>query len=219
MKREVSTVRRVLRSLPGYPLLRRARRRLEQGYESLRRVGTTQEHWSRVVMNRETRSIIRSLEPGKLKTLEISGSAWGKREHFKEYRQVSYPEFDLCGSPLDETFDLVIAEQVFEHLLWPHRAGRNVYRMLNPGGHFLLTLPFLIRIHASPTDCTRWTETGIKYLLAECGFSMDRIRTGSWGNRACVRANFPRWIYYRPLFHSLRNEPNFPVHVWAIAQK
>jgi len=192
---------------------------LRRGYEALRTLGKTNEYWGRVVMNRETRKIVRGLKPNTLKTLEISGSSWGKWESFKEYKEVHHPDFDICGSSLEETFDLIIAEQVFEHLLWPYRAGRNVYRMLNPNGYLLITTPFLIRIHDQPIDCSRWTEIGIKYFLAECGFSLERIQTGSWGNRTCIRANFTRWAPYRPLFHSLRNEPRFPMVVWAIAQK
>jgi SAM-dependent methyltransferase len=170
-------------------------------------------------MNREARKLIRDLRPVPHKVLEISGEQWGQWEAFREYRSVHYPEFDLCASTLDEKFDLILAEQVFEHLLWPYRAGKNVYAMLNKGGYFFITTPFLVRVHWYPEDCSRWTETGIKHLLAECGFALDRIRTGSWGNRACVRANFARWTLYRPLFHSLRNEPEFPVVVWVLAQK
>ena len=182
-------------------------------------VGSVQEHWARVVMNRETQKLIRTLPTTELKALEISGDEWGKWVSFKSYKIVQYPDFDLCASVLDETFDLIIAGQVFEHLLWPYRAGKNVYQMLRPGGHFLVTTPFLLRVHNFPTDCSRWTETGMKYFLAECGFALDRIRTGSWGNRACIRANYFRWAFYRPRFHSLRNEPDFPVVVWALAQK
>ncbi len=170
-------------------------------------------------MNRETRNIIKNLRPEELKVLEISGSSWGERESFKSYREAHYPDLDICETSLEETFDLIIAEQVFEHLAWPYRAGRNVYEMLNADGYFLVTTPFLIRMHYCPTDCTRWTEMGMKYFLAECGFSLERIQTGSWGNRACIRANFSKWVNYRPLFHSLRNETDFPAVVWALAQK
>ena len=38
----------------------------------------------------------------------------------------------------------------------------------------------------------------------------------SWGNRQCVVGNFDRWPAYRR-WHSLRNEPDFPVQVWAFA--
>ena len=176
-------------------------------------------YWARIVMDRETRKLVQSIQPRQLSVLEISGDGWGRREQFKTYRAVDYPEFDICESALGEQFDLIIAEQVFEHLQWPYRAGKHVYQMLRARGHFLITTPFLVRVHKQPYDCSRWTETGIRYFLAECGFDLERIQTGSWGNRACVRANFLHWAPYRPGRHSLHNEPNFPVAVWAFAQK
>jgi SAM-dependent methyltransferase len=200
-----------VKSLPGYALLPRLYRRLLWRDAS--------HHWARIVMVRETRKLVQSVQPRQLNVLEISGDYWGRVEQFKTYRSVHYPEFDICASALTEQFDLIIAEQVFEHLLWPYRAGKHVYQMLRPGGHFLMTTPFLIRIHKAPDDCSRWTETGIRYFLAECGFDLERIRTGSWGNRACVRSNFTRWAWYRRWWHSLHNEPDFPVVVWAFAQK
>jgi SAM-dependent methyltransferase len=178
-----------------------------------------QHHWVRTVMDRETRQLVQSIGPQQLNALEISGRTWGRIEQFKTYRSVHYPDFDICADTLPEQFDLILAEQVWEHLLWPYRAGKNVYAMLRPGGHFLITTPFLIRIHGGwYSDCTRWTETGIKHFLAECGFGLEKIQTGSWGNRACVRANFKSWAWKWP-WRSLRNEPDFPVVVWALAQK
>jgi SAM-dependent methyltransferase len=180
------------------------------------------QHWCRVVMNRECEKLVAGLGPERLTVLEISGYAWGKRGlPFRSYQATTFPEFDICASILDERFDLIIAEQVFEHLPWPYRAGRHVWEMLAPGGHFLITTPFLVRVHAeyNNDDCSRWTESGIRYLLAECGFDLDAITTGSWGNRACVRANFTRWVRYYAGLHSLKNEPDFPFVVWALAQK
>ena len=176
--------------------------------------------WSRVVMSSECHQLVEDLQPGKLSALEISGSSFGGVD-FKEYQSVHHPEYDVCAMLLPETFDLIIAEQVFEHLLWPYRAGKNVYRMLNPDGHFLISTPFLVKVHEIPDDCTRWTETGLEYFLAECGFPREKVRTGSWGNKACVKSNFGRqWpVRYRRRIHSLHNEPNYPYHVWALAQK
>jgi SAM-dependent methyltransferase len=180
--------------------------------------GLENESWGRVVMRRECHQLIEELQPERLKALEISGDHFSGLD-FKEYRTVYFPEYDVCTMLLPETFDLIIAEQVFEHLLWPYRAGKNVYQMLNVEGHFLISTPFLVRIHSYPTDCTRWTETGLKHFLAECGFPLEKIRTGSWGNRACIQANFTKWVSYRRRLHSLHNEPGFPFQVWAIAQK
>ena len=211
MNNKTPLFRALMKSLSDYPALRRL-------YLTLKGVGFSEKHWARVVMDRETKEIVNSLSPGHLATLEISGSSWSQIP-FKGYKALHYPDFDICESILEETFDLIIAEQVFEHLLWPYRAGRNVYKMLNQNGCFLVTTPFLVRVHDEPTDCSRWTEMGIKYFLAECGFDVKRIQTGSWGNGACVRANFFKWVEYRPWFHSLKNDPAFPVVVWALARK
>ena len=181
--------------------------------------GDTEDQWQRIVLNREVRRLIAGIDPGRRKVLEISGTSWPRDGYFAEYRSVDYPEFDVCAAPLGAKFDLVIAEQVFEHVLWPYRAGRNVHQMLESGGYFLITTPFMIKVHECPNDCTRWTETGLRYLLAECGFPLDKIVTGSWGNRACVRANLRWWQIYQPWRHSLRNDPEFPVQVWALAQR
>ncbi|PPS46163.1 methyltransferase type 12 [Chroococcidiopsis sp. TS-821] len=173
--------------------------------------------WVRIITNRECFKLLKELELSKLNALEISGNRY-RQLGFQSYTQVNYPEFDICKERLPQTFNIIIAEQVFEHLLWPYRAGKNVYDMLEPGGYFLISTPFLVRIHNCPVDCSRWTETGLKYLLAECGFPLESIRTSSWGNRECVKANFKDWVlfgWYRPL----HNEPNYPVQVWALAQK
>lgn len=175
------------------------------------------EQWLRVVMNREVEALVRGLGPARLSVLEISGNAWERPGFFRSYESAEYPEFDVCAAPLARQFDLVIAEQVFEHLLWPYRAGKNVRAMVKPGGHFLITTPFLLRIHEHPFDCSRWTELGLKCLLAECGFDEDLITTGSWGNRECVEGNLERWQVFQPWRHSLKNDPKYPIVVWALA--
>jgi len=174
--------------------------------------------WVKVVMYQECFKLIEDLGPSKLDVLEISaGKAW-RQLGFKSYTEANFPEFDVCSMTLPKTYDLIIADQVFEHLLWPYRAGKNVCSMLKPGGHLLVSTPFLIRVHYDPVDCSRWTELGMKHLLAECGFPIDGIKTGSWGNRSCVKANFRTWAW-RGWFKSLTNEPGFPVTVWALAKK
>jgi hypothetical protein len=175
--------------------------------------------WTRVVMNDATRALVETLGPKRLRALEISGEQWADAG-FKFYTTTSYPEYDVCSGPLPHRYDIILADQVLEHLLWPYRAGRNIYEMLEPGGYFMASVPFLIRVHNNPTDCTRWTEVGLKYFLAECGFPLEAIRTGSWGNRDCVIESFKmNATPYRKRIHSLHNEPDFPVHVWALAQK
>lgn len=91
--------------------------------------------------------------------------------------------------------------------------------MLDNGGFFLITTPFLIKVHNVPFDCSRWTASGLKHFLAECGFSLEKIFTDSWGNKACVVGNLDKWEKYNKHFHSLKNDPEFPIVVWGLAQK
>jgi SAM-dependent methyltransferase len=175
--------------------------------------------WCRVVMNRETLRLVTALGPEGLDVLEVSGTGWRDLLPFRSYLTVDYPNYDLCAERLTTEFDLIVAEQVFEHLPYPRRAGLNAHAMLRPGGHLLMTTPFLLKVHNHPMDCTRWTETGARFFLADCGFPIDSVVTGSWGNRACVVGNFRTWARYNRWVHSLRNEPDYPVVVWALARK
>src|ERR1035437_7647633 len=161
-------------------------------------VGYDHRHWTRPVMYERCAALLQALHPSQLDALEISAGQYWQTLGFKSFTEANYPQFDICQHVLGSQYDVIIADQVFEHLLWPYRAARNVHSMLKPGGHFLVTTPFLIRVHAIPYDCTRWTETGIKHFLNECGFPMDGILTGSWGNRSCVKANFSKWSVCRP---------------------
>jgi SAM-dependent methyltransferase len=183
------------------------------------RVGFDTTDWLRVVMYRECFAFIHSINPETLDVLEISGGPqWRRNFNFRSYTSTDFPDFDICAETLDRQFDLIIADQVFEHLPWPMRAGRNVHAMLRPGGYFVIATPFLVRIHEVPIDCSRWTEQGLSYLLQECGFEASNIKTASWGNRKCLNANLFKWRRYG-FYRSLANEPNFPVMVWAIARK
>lgn len=186
---------------------------------ALRAIGYDTTDWVRVELYRACFAHIRSLGPENLDALEISaGPQWRRALNFRSFTATDYPGFDICAETLPRRFDVIIADQVFEHLPWPLRAARNVHAMLKPGGTFVIATPFLLRVHASPIDCNRWTEQGLSYLLQEAGFEEDHIETHSWGNRACVKANFLRWPK-RGFFGSLKNEPNFPVMVWAYARK
>lgn len=192
-------------------------------WEKLRRAvratGYDTTDWVRTVMYREAFAYISRLGPEQMDALEIAGgNQWTRALPFKSYESTEYPGFDICTDTLPRQFDLIIADQVFEHLKWPYRAGRNVLAMLKPGGVFVISTPFLVRVHRAPIDCSRWTPDGLSYLLQECGFEAHNIETGAWGNRSCLKANLTSWRK-RGFFGSLKNEPDYPVMVWAFARK
>jgi len=175
-------------------------------------------HLTRAVYQPHCRSLIESMRPEGLDVLEISAGETWKHLPFQSYTEMNFPAFDICQDRLDRQFDLIIADQVFEHLLWPYRAGRNVLAMLRPGGSFLVMTPFLIRIHEGPHDCSRWTALGMRHFFAEVGFPLDHVQAWSWGNVGAVKANLLTWgrVGWRK---SLPNSVSHPVSVWALATK
>jgi len=42
----------------------------------------------------------------------------------------------------DESFDIVITQDVFEHIADPKKGFKEIHRVLKPGGHYILTVPF-----------------------------------------------------------------------------
>ncbi len=172
-------------------------------------------------MNGEIDRFIRSLNCPHIDALEISGSGSQGRYPFRSYQTASFPDYDVCRGPLaPEKFDLIIAEQVLEHVLRPDLAAVHVHQMLRPGGVFVVSTPFLLKIHGHPSDLYRWTEHGMRLLLETAGFSV--IGTGSWGNRECLLADLSpgmQWTSYNPSIHTLNNEPQFPIVIWAFGSK
>jgi len=185
-------------------------------------IGYDLTHLTRKVYWDDCAERIKSWRPETLDVMEISAGEKWRKFPFRSFRALDYPDHDICDEAFDPSlegaFDLIIADQVFEHLLWPYRAARNVHRMLRPGGRFLVMTPFLIRVHEVPHDCSRWTETGMRYFLAEAGFPLEDIETASWGNADALKASLVTWgrVGWR---RSLPNDPRFPITVWAVARK
>lgn len=171
------------------------------------------------------RDLIQGLGPEKLDTCEISAGENTDWRHlgYRSYRTLEWPDFDLSVEPLapglSGQFDLVIADQVLEHLLWPLRGVRNIHALLRPGGHALLMTPFLYPLHGHPVDCSRWSQDGLRHLLAEGGFALEDIQTWGWGNKWAARqllTNWPRMGWRRKL---PPNDPRCLLVVWALAKR
>jgi len=79
----------------------------------------------------------------------------------------------------DATFDVIVANNVIEHLHDPADAVREMRRVLRPGGQLLYTIPFLYPIHEAPHDYTRFTLYGLARLFRD--FSSVEIHDrGGW---------------------------------------
>ena len=178
------------------------------------------EHWLRETLNESVAEHIRSLGPEGLSAAEISGG-FHAGHPWREYTTLDFPAFDLCAPPArHRRFDVVICEQVLEHVPQPFAAVETLGELCVPGGHVIVSTPFLVRVHELPmyglADYWRFTPRGLRALLESTGLTVERIE--SWGNRRVIAANLDWWSRRRP-WQTLRNEPDLPVQVWAFARK
>jgi len=181
---------------------------------------------NRVVQRREGHALIRALPTAQMDCAEISGNFWARNHDWKSATSFDYPEHDICNGAFRDAdgavrqFDMVIADQVWEHLDRPYAATRAVFEMLRPGGYFYVAVPFFVRFHAYPVDCSRWTARGLKNLLVEAGFDEALVQSFQWGNLEAARLDCSRrWTKYDARQHDLTNDPDYPVVSWALGRK
>lgn len=107
----------------------------------------------------------------------------------------------VCSSnniPLPtDTFDAVMCTQTLQHVEDPAGTLKEIHRLMKSNGHFLLTVPFATKIVAEPkgderADYWRYTEYGLRRLMAASGFEIQSIKplTGYSGTLAGSRNYF-----------------------------
>ncbi len=93
------------------------------------------------------------------------------KEHFG-YEAPDTLYFRTCGTwPVgDGVGDLVLMTEVLEHVLDPAAFLAEAFRVLCPGGHLVMTVPFAARWHFIPHDYWRFTPSCLERLLRGVGF-------------------------------------------------
>lgn len=71
--------------------------------------------------------------------------------------------------------DLVITQEVLEHVADPFKAIEEIHRVLKPGGTLYIQLPFIIGYHPGPTDFWRFTREGIVRLIEIAGLQCQEV--------------------------------------------
>jgi SAM-dependent methyltransferase len=90
------------------------------------------------------------------------------------------------------SFDSIICIEVFEHVFQPTAILTELNRVLKPGGHLLMTIPFAWEEHEVPYDYSRYTSFGISHLLESHGFRILNLNKSS----NFVETVFQLWNLY-----------------------
>jgi len=100
---------------------------------------------------------------------------WGNSLHNKSFCDI---EADLNKDlPLDnEFFDTVLATDVLEHIHNPEKFMSETARILNPGGHLILGVPFMYWIHENH-DYHRYTKQMLELYCEKNQLKIIRIVT------------------------------------------
>ena len=143
----------------------------------------------------------------------------------------NYPDENLLAlSYADESFDFILSDQVLEHLEGnPQQAFEESWRVLRPGGIAVHTTVFIYPVHGYPVrgdagDYWRFTPEALKLL----GRRFARIlECEGWGNFEAwkaIRNGLPSLGIPHARWHPLhrlatRNDPEWPMMTWIVAQK
>lgn len=113
--------------------------------------------------------------------------------HASEYVGIDYVKFpaftakdmvgDITNLPFEkESFDIVLNNQVIEHVNDPKKVLNEINRVIVVGGTLILTAPQMCRIHGEPHDYYRFTKFGLEYLITSSGFEIVSIESmgGFW---------------------------------------
>ena len=109
---------------------------------------------------------------------DISGclKGWHAEEVENCDIQTSIPGAMLCDLTQiprpDNSYDSILCNAVLEHVPHPEEVMLELRRLLKPGGHVAISVPFLQPFHPTPFDFRRYTREGILQLAERTGFQV-----------------------------------------------
>ena len=99
------------------------------------------------------------------KYLGVDLSINPKAEHFID--------FDSKTSLPDNYADIILSNQVLEHVDNPSGYLKEALRILKPGGSIILTTHGYWFYHPTPNDYWRWTSAGLKKIVEAEGYKIN----------------------------------------------
>jgi hypothetical protein len=127
----------------------------------------------------------RVLEAGTLQALP--GRSTHSRARFPDVLDEDYVKMDIQSGPdvdivadlhampepWSGRFDAFIANAVFEHLERPWVAAKEVFRVLAPGGAFLVVTHQSFPLHGYPNDFFRFSRDALRLIFEDAGLAVE----------------------------------------------
>jgi SAM-dependent methyltransferase len=83
---------------------------------------------------------------------------------------------DLRQIPVEDArFDVVLFNQVMEHVPDPLAVLAELDRVMKPGGRMIYSAPLFYEEHETPYDFYRYTQYAVRHLFASAGFEIERL--------------------------------------------
>lgn len=85
---------------------------------------------------------------------------------------------DICHAPfVSEHFDLVILSETLEHIFDFQIALKECFRILKPGGHLIITTPWMVDFHPTSftADYWRFSQQAYEKILPMAGFMIKDL--------------------------------------------
>jgi SAM-dependent methyltransferase len=143
-----------------------------------------------ISMSSDAHLILEAISPGTGTVLDLGGSKGMLRQPLQE-RGYHYINLDIRhlenGEPSllgdahrlpfrDAAVDLVVSKDTLEHFIDPWGVVKEVHRVLNVGGKFIIWVPFMHPFHGD--DFYRYSPLGLQHLLGD--FELVTFESPLW---------------------------------------